>query len=448
LNGKNQLELETLRANTTLIVEAVKTGTSDQSVANRNIGFFIDAGLLKDPDGKITNLVKQGRTPVLPAQAPPTFRNGSQLPAPKERKIEVIAGDGRNIVLNSPLPPIGLHKVAIETLGTGVALDCELGEYRFKCIRLNRTVRSNEDGNAQYVFDRPIPYLAVQTISPSYEVKLGDSVKSQTRFSWERLDQKSQAKILESAVQIPGAWSGLEPLELVQDGDKALQWMTSLVNKSANNDCLSPSTGYCGQFLFFKMSDDPDASGIAYCAVSRGLGIVSLPIGCEVYAVRQSGKWSIRALLSPQTVEGGFGGTDPGLYCNLGNTISVDAGSKIARKALSSIFPGGELKAVARGKGVAFAIAYNGSSLQPTGQTPFRGSITIHAILENDEQALWLSGLVAIDKDNANGQFVELTDRERQAFSGWLVSKLKGGLSSVGKVTCEEIPYFRWGDYN
>jgi hypothetical protein len=64
LNGKNQIEAEHYKSQTTLIVEAVKTGTNNPSAALNNLQFFADAGLL---DRQIVEAVAKGKSPVLPA---------------------------------------------------------------------------------------------------------------------------------------------------------------------------------------------------------------------------------------------------------------------------------------------------------------------------------------------------------------------------------------------
>jgi hypothetical protein len=63
LNGQSQLDAERYKAQITLIVEAVKTGTNNPLAALKNLRFFADAGLL-DPGVKA--LVERGESPVLP----------------------------------------------------------------------------------------------------------------------------------------------------------------------------------------------------------------------------------------------------------------------------------------------------------------------------------------------------------------------------------------------
>jgi len=67
MNGRSQTEFEALKAKTTLIIEAVKTGSNDPTVAQRNIKFFLGAGLLSDPDGRIARSVEEGNLPVFSA---------------------------------------------------------------------------------------------------------------------------------------------------------------------------------------------------------------------------------------------------------------------------------------------------------------------------------------------------------------------------------------------
>ncbi len=62
--GKVQGELELLKLKTSLILEAVKVG--DKQKALDNLTFFIDAGFLDDPQGKIKKLLNDNVLPVLP----------------------------------------------------------------------------------------------------------------------------------------------------------------------------------------------------------------------------------------------------------------------------------------------------------------------------------------------------------------------------------------------
>jgi tetratricopeptide (TPR) repeat protein len=61
---KAQLDLENQKFKTNLIIEAVKTG--DRKKALDNLTFFIDAGFLDDPGGKIKRLLARDVLPVLP----------------------------------------------------------------------------------------------------------------------------------------------------------------------------------------------------------------------------------------------------------------------------------------------------------------------------------------------------------------------------------------------
>jgi hypothetical protein len=65
LSSNNQLELEKQRLKANLILESVKTGDKDKAVDN--LRFFIEAGFIEDPDGKIASLVAERTLPVLPA---------------------------------------------------------------------------------------------------------------------------------------------------------------------------------------------------------------------------------------------------------------------------------------------------------------------------------------------------------------------------------------------
>jgi hypothetical protein len=65
--AKAQRAIEELKAKNELIIEAVKTGADHPEVASDNIKFFLDAGLIDDPEGRIRKLIDERRSPVLPA---------------------------------------------------------------------------------------------------------------------------------------------------------------------------------------------------------------------------------------------------------------------------------------------------------------------------------------------------------------------------------------------
>lgn len=64
VNGRNTNELESSKARTNLIIEAVKTGAQDRKFALDNIKFFLRTGLLSDPDGRIARAVEEGDIPI------------------------------------------------------------------------------------------------------------------------------------------------------------------------------------------------------------------------------------------------------------------------------------------------------------------------------------------------------------------------------------------------
>lgn len=67
LDRQKALIAEKQKLQSELILKAVST--SDQVSASRNLKFFVDAGFLDDPQGKIAELARKGQVPVLPAQA-------------------------------------------------------------------------------------------------------------------------------------------------------------------------------------------------------------------------------------------------------------------------------------------------------------------------------------------------------------------------------------------
>ena len=64
LNNQGSLVVEREKERANLILEAVKTG--DRKKALENLTFFIDAGFLDDPGGKIKALISHDVIPVLP----------------------------------------------------------------------------------------------------------------------------------------------------------------------------------------------------------------------------------------------------------------------------------------------------------------------------------------------------------------------------------------------
>jgi hypothetical protein len=74
LTGRSQQEIEDKKARANLIIEAIKTGIEDRERARANLQFFLDIGLLSDPDGLIADAIANERTPVLPAGLAPGSR--------------------------------------------------------------------------------------------------------------------------------------------------------------------------------------------------------------------------------------------------------------------------------------------------------------------------------------------------------------------------------------
>jgi hypothetical protein len=66
ITGTNQLALEKQRLRENLIVESVKKGDK-KNKAIENLQFFLDAGFIDDPGGKILSLIKEKKSPVLPS---------------------------------------------------------------------------------------------------------------------------------------------------------------------------------------------------------------------------------------------------------------------------------------------------------------------------------------------------------------------------------------------
>jgi hypothetical protein len=64
VNSESALVIEREKFKTNLILEAVKVG--DKQKALENLTFFVDAGFLDDPNGKIKGLLDRNVLPVLP----------------------------------------------------------------------------------------------------------------------------------------------------------------------------------------------------------------------------------------------------------------------------------------------------------------------------------------------------------------------------------------------
>ena len=62
----NELILERQKSQTSLVLEAIKTGDRDK--AAQNLKWFVQVGFLDDPHGTIAKLVKEDNLPVLPSQ--------------------------------------------------------------------------------------------------------------------------------------------------------------------------------------------------------------------------------------------------------------------------------------------------------------------------------------------------------------------------------------------
>jgi len=70
-SSRATLELQKREFETKLIVKGIETG--DRDVAARNLSFFVEAGFINDPEGKIAKLAKNpSSSPVLPATVAPT----------------------------------------------------------------------------------------------------------------------------------------------------------------------------------------------------------------------------------------------------------------------------------------------------------------------------------------------------------------------------------------
>ncbi len=66
INARTNQDLERYKARATLISEIVKTGNRDQALTN--LKFFVDNGLLEDPDGALHRALKnKDAIPVLPS---------------------------------------------------------------------------------------------------------------------------------------------------------------------------------------------------------------------------------------------------------------------------------------------------------------------------------------------------------------------------------------------
>jgi hypothetical protein len=85
LQGENAARVQQRQAQTSLVVEAVKTG--DRTTALRNLQWFLTAGLLQDPDQRISRLLENEASPVLPSPSkkprPPTGLQCKGTPAQK-----------------------------------------------------------------------------------------------------------------------------------------------------------------------------------------------------------------------------------------------------------------------------------------------------------------------------------------------------------------------------
>lgn len=70
--GQNNLALEKKKLESQLIIQAVATGNEEQAV--KNLSFLLNAGLIKDDDGKIANIIKEDPESVIILPQQPEFR--------------------------------------------------------------------------------------------------------------------------------------------------------------------------------------------------------------------------------------------------------------------------------------------------------------------------------------------------------------------------------------
>lgn len=120
VNNKATRDVERRKEQNNLVVELIRTG--DPGKAAKNLLFFLDHGLLDDPDGSIRkSLADQQTTPVLPAAATPSVKTLGGL------KI-VSNPPGANVTLDGK--PAGVTDTQILVSTGSHLISVALGERR------------------------------------------------------------------------------------------------------------------------------------------------------------------------------------------------------------------------------------------------------------------------------------------------------------------------------
>ena len=79
IQGRENIAAEKLKAQSDLILQAIKTNESD---SGRNLAFFVKLGLLDDPNHKIESFIASQGAPTLPATGPSAPSRASSRRAP------------------------------------------------------------------------------------------------------------------------------------------------------------------------------------------------------------------------------------------------------------------------------------------------------------------------------------------------------------------------------
>lgn len=126
IQGKNTAEVEARKSEMSLIAEISKTG--DPKVAQQNLLWFAQAGLIRDPEGKIRELIMNNTaSPVLPKAEKTTEPNAPQS---KPASKDFFLGD----VISRPIEIYGVTLTVSDVGTAGAQLSSKINLIRPVCL--------------------------------------------------------------------------------------------------------------------------------------------------------------------------------------------------------------------------------------------------------------------------------------------------------------------------
>ncbi len=118
IQGFFNLDLEVKKLESSLIIQAIKTGNNEESA--KNLNFLVSAGFIDDPENKITSLIKSSETtPVLPKSENRSGRTDTELNR-MARSAFLGLDDAKIINIQKDLRRLGYYSGPIDALYGGV----------------------------------------------------------------------------------------------------------------------------------------------------------------------------------------------------------------------------------------------------------------------------------------------------------------------------------------